>query len=130
MEELEEGLAELKIKEEEKPCSDPDMTDTEEENSWVKRWGRFRKVAVKSKLGVNRIEIKKPPKTNLKIRFRKIIDSSKQPAVERWISIPREPKVEANKKMSCLKGATPRDWDICYAFHKEQQMKDEKSEAL
>ncbi|MCI63870.1 hypothetical protein A2U01_0085127, partial [Trifolium medium] len=32
--------------------------------------------------------------------------------------------------MSCVKGAIPRDWDICYAFYKEQQMQDEKSEAL
>ncbi|MCI81079.1 hypothetical protein A2U01_0102351, partial [Trifolium medium] len=47
-----------------------------------------------------------------------------------WISIPREPKVEVDKKMSCVKGTTPREWDISYAFYKEQQMNDEKSEAL
>ncbi|MCI32322.1 hypothetical protein A2U01_0053535, partial [Trifolium medium] len=115
IEELEEGLAELKMKEE-KPYLDLDMTDDEEEDLWVRRWGRFRKVAVRSKLGVNRIEVKKPPRPNLKIRFKKILDSSKQPDEVKWINIPREPKVEVKKKMSCLKGATPREWDICYAF--------------
>ncbi|MCI34575.1 hypothetical protein A2U01_0055795, partial [Trifolium medium] len=128
MEELEEGLAKLKIKKE-KPCPDLDMTDIEDEDLWVRRWGRFRKVAVRSKIGVNKIEIKKPPRSNLKIKFRKILDSSKQPAEVKWINIPREPRVEVNKKISCVKGAIPREWDICYAFHKEQQMNDEKSEA-
>ncbi|MCI73513.1 hypothetical protein A2U01_0094777, partial [Trifolium medium] len=50
MEELEEGLAELEIKKEE-PC--PEITNLDEEDLWVRRWGRFRKVAVKTKLGIN-----------------------------------------------------------------------------
>ncbi|MCI66173.1 hypothetical protein A2U01_0087431, partial [Trifolium medium] len=64
---------------EEKPCPDLDITEIKEEDLWVRRWGRFRKVAVKSKFGVNKIEAKKPPRLNLKIKFRKVIDSSKQP---------------------------------------------------
>ncbi|MCI58546.1 hypothetical protein A2U01_0079801, partial [Trifolium medium] len=79
LEELEEGLAELKM-EEEQPCPDLDMNmlDIKEENRdiWTKRWGKYRKVAVKSKFGVNKIEVKKPPRPNLKIKFRKVIDST------------------------------------------------------
>ncbi|MCI04991.1 hypothetical protein A2U01_0026040, partial [Trifolium medium] len=127
LEELEAGLAELDI-EEEKPCLDLDMTDIKKEDLWVRRWGRFRKVAVRSNFGVNKIEVKKPQKTNMKIKFRKVIDSSKQPAEVKWVNVPREPKVEVKK--SCVKGDIPREWDACYAFHKEQQMHDEKSEAL
>ncbi|MCI60555.1 hypothetical protein A2U01_0081811, partial [Trifolium medium] len=62
--------------------------------------------------------------------FRKVIDSSKQPEEVKWISVPRKPKVEASTKKSCVKGDIPMEWDICYAFHKEQQLHDEKSEAL
>ncbi|MCI95047.1 hypothetical protein A2U01_0116345, partial [Trifolium medium] len=50
LEELEEGLAELEM-EEEKPCPDKDMPDVKKEDLWVRRWGRFRKVAVRSKFG-------------------------------------------------------------------------------
>ncbi|MCI84116.1 hypothetical protein A2U01_0105392, partial [Trifolium medium] len=46
------------------------------------------------------------------------------------ISVPREPRVKVSTKKSCVKGDVPREWDICYAFHKEHQMHDEKSEAL
>ncbi|MCI69639.1 hypothetical protein A2U01_0090902, partial [Trifolium medium] len=65
MEELEEGLAELEM-EEEKTCPEVDLTDIKKENLWVRRWGRFQKVAVRSKMGVNKIEVKKPPRPNLK----------------------------------------------------------------
>ncbi|MCI89811.1 hypothetical protein A2U01_0111100, partial [Trifolium medium] len=54
------------------------MPDIKKEDLWVRRWGKFRKVAVRSKFGVNKIEVKEPPKPNLKIKFRKVIDSSKQ----------------------------------------------------
>ncbi|MCI30427.1 hypothetical protein A2U01_0051636 [Trifolium medium] len=57
LEELEAGLAELDMKEE-KPCPDLDMTNIKKEDLWVRRWGRFRKVAVRSKFGVNKIEVK------------------------------------------------------------------------
>ncbi|MCI84895.1 hypothetical protein A2U01_0106173, partial [Trifolium medium] len=50
LEELEEGPAELEM-EEEKPCPDSDMTDIKGEDLWVRRWGRFQKVAVRSKFG-------------------------------------------------------------------------------
>ncbi|MCI58021.1 hypothetical protein A2U01_0079274, partial [Trifolium medium] len=46
----EEGLAELEM-EEEKPCPDLDMTDIKKEDLWVRRWGKFRKVAIRSKFG-------------------------------------------------------------------------------
>ncbi|MCI47041.1 hypothetical protein A2U01_0068282, partial [Trifolium medium] len=62
LEELEEELAELEI-ESEKPCP---TLDIKKEDLWVRRWGRFLKVAVRSKFGVNKIEIKKPPRPNLK----------------------------------------------------------------
>ncbi|CAJ2672945.1 unnamed protein product [Trifolium pratense] len=90
MKELEAGLAKLEMKE--KPCPYLDMTDIKKEDIWVRRWGRLRKVAVKSKLGVNKIEIKKPEKCNIKIKFKKVIDYSKQPAKVKWISVPREPE--------------------------------------
>ncbi|MCI59389.1 hypothetical protein A2U01_0080644, partial [Trifolium medium] len=54
LEELEAGLAGLDM--EEKPCPDLDMTDIKEEDLWVRRWGRFCKVAVRSKFGVNKIK--------------------------------------------------------------------------
>ncbi|MCI30481.1 hypothetical protein A2U01_0051690 [Trifolium medium] len=116
--------------EEEKPCPNSDIPDIKKEDLWVRRWGRFNKVAVQSKFGVNKIEVKKTPRPNLKVGFRKVIDSSKQPAEVKWISVPREQKVEVSQKKSCVKGDTPRKWDICYAFYKEQQMHNEKSEAL
>ncbi|MCI47573.1 hypothetical protein A2U01_0068815, partial [Trifolium medium] len=65
--------------EEEKSCPALDITDFKKEDLWVRRWGRFRKVAVRSMFGVNKIEVKKPPRPNLKIKFRKVIDSFKQP---------------------------------------------------
>ncbi|MCI89987.1 hypothetical protein A2U01_0111276, partial [Trifolium medium] len=40
------------------------------------------------------------------------------------------PKVEVSTKRSCVQGDIPRKWDVCYAFHKEQQMHDEKNGAL
>ncbi|MCI77257.1 hypothetical protein A2U01_0098527, partial [Trifolium medium] len=54
------------------PCPELNITDLKEEDLWVRRWGRFQKVAVRSKFGVNRIEVKKPPRPNLKIKFRKV----------------------------------------------------------
>ncbi|MCI52431.1 hypothetical protein A2U01_0073675, partial [Trifolium medium] len=52
--------------EEEKPCPYWDITNIKDEDLWVRRRGRFHKVAVRSKFGVNRIEVKKPPRLNLK----------------------------------------------------------------
>ncbi|MCI25903.1 hypothetical protein A2U01_0047094, partial [Trifolium medium] len=40
----------------EKSHPDLDITDIKKEDLWVRRWGRFRKVAVRSKFGVNKIE--------------------------------------------------------------------------
>ncbi|MCI55985.1 hypothetical protein A2U01_0077236, partial [Trifolium medium] len=65
LKELEEGLVELEMEKEE-PCSALDITNIKKEDLWVQRWGRFQKVAVRSKFGVNRIEVKKPPRPNLK----------------------------------------------------------------
>ncbi|MCI85083.1 hypothetical protein A2U01_0106362, partial [Trifolium medium] len=44
LEELEEGLAELEM-EEDNSCPDLDMTNIKKEELWVRRWGRFHKVA-------------------------------------------------------------------------------------
>ncbi|MCI94360.1 hypothetical protein A2U01_0115658, partial [Trifolium medium] len=44
--------------------------------------------------------------------------------------MPRETKVEVSTRKSCVNRDIPRKWDICYAFNKEQQMHDTKSEAL
>ncbi|MCI66799.1 hypothetical protein A2U01_0088057, partial [Trifolium medium] len=71
MEELEEGLEELEMKKEE-PRPDVNMTNRDGEDLWVRRWGKFQKVAVKTKFGINKIEVKKPPRPNLKIKFRKV----------------------------------------------------------
>ncbi|MCI32499.1 hypothetical protein A2U01_0053713, partial [Trifolium medium] len=64
----------------------PDLSDKldtltiKEENKalWVRRWGKNRKVAVRSKFGVNKEPLKKPSRENLKIRFKKIIDKDKR----------------------------------------------------
>ncbi|MCI24833.1 hypothetical protein A2U01_0046019, partial [Trifolium medium] len=119
LEELEEGLTEIEM-EEEKSRPALDIANIKKEDLWVRRWGRFQKIAVRSKPGIDKIEVKKPPRPNLKVKFRKIIDSSKQPAEVKWISVPREPKEEVSTKKICVKGDIPREWDICYAFHKEQ----------
>ncbi|MCI68096.1 hypothetical protein A2U01_0089355, partial [Trifolium medium] len=66
MEELEEGLTELAMKKEEPR---PKVKDFNGEDLWVRRWGRFQKVAVKTQLGINKIEVKKPHRPNLKIKF-------------------------------------------------------------
>ncbi|MCI51009.1 hypothetical protein A2U01_0072253, partial [Trifolium medium] len=63
----------------------------------------------------------KPPRPNLKTKFRKVIDSSKQPEEVKWINIPIESKVEVSKKKSWIEGDSPREWDICYSTFKEQQ---------
>ncbi|MCI54105.1 hypothetical protein A2U01_0075352, partial [Trifolium medium] len=54
----------MEMKEESSP--DLDMADITKEDLWVRRWGRFQKVAVRSKLGINKIAVKKPPRPNLK----------------------------------------------------------------
>ncbi|MCI44848.1 hypothetical protein A2U01_0066087, partial [Trifolium medium] len=59
-----------------------------------------------------------------------ISQSSRKPEEVKWINIPRVPKVEEGNKKSCVKEDIPREWDMCYAFHKEQQMHDKKSETL
>ncbi|PNX81572.1 hypothetical protein L195_g037595 [Trifolium pratense] len=97
MEELEDGLADLDL--EKKPYPPAiDIADVKKEELWVRRWGRFRKVAVRSQPGINTTPIKKTPRPNIKIRFKKITDYSKQPAEVKWISIPRKPKVKVSEK--------------------------------
>ncbi|MCI86077.1 hypothetical protein A2U01_0107356, partial [Trifolium medium] len=49
--------------EEEEPCP---ALNIKKEDLWVRRWGRFQKVVVRSKFGVNKIEVKKPLRPNLK----------------------------------------------------------------
>ncbi|MCI03415.1 hypothetical protein A2U01_0024454, partial [Trifolium medium] len=126
LEELEEGLAELKLSDEEqlspKFCNNLDSMYLKDENKeeWTKRWGRYRKTAARSKIGVNRIDIKKPPRPNLKIKFKRIMDSSENPAKERWINIPREAKTKTEEK-HWLKGGRPKEWETYYATYKEQQ---------
>ncbi|MCI09226.1 hypothetical protein A2U01_0030309, partial [Trifolium medium] len=105
LDELEEDMSQLTMEEE--PLS-PDLIhqmkllNIKEENKalWVRRWGKNRK----------------------------IID--KDSRSEKWINIPREVKEVKSKRKTLFKGDPPREWDICYAFYKEQQMHDEKSEAL
>ncbi|MCI91648.1 hypothetical protein A2U01_0112942, partial [Trifolium medium] len=50
LEELEEGFAVLEM-EEEKSSPDWDLLDIKKEDLWVRRTGRFHKVAVRSKFG-------------------------------------------------------------------------------
>ncbi|MCI00171.1 hypothetical protein A2U01_0021188 [Trifolium medium] len=91
-----------------------------EENKalWIRRWGRHRKVAAKSKFGVKG-PAKKTFKERLKIRFRKIIDNDSR--LEKWINIPRKAAVEKTKRKSCVKGDRPKSWELCFAHFKEQQ---------
>ncbi|CAJ2637120.1 unnamed protein product [Trifolium pratense] len=116
MEELEDGIAELDMDKKSYPPA-IDIADVKKEDLWVRRWGRFRKVAVRSEPGINTTPIKKPPRPNMKFRFKKITDHSKQPAEVKWVSVPRKPKVEVSK--SCVKGDTSDKHDICYAPYKE-----------
>ena len=53
----------------------------------VTTWGRQRKLATRSKLGVNTAPLKKPAPERLKLKFKRI-DKEK----DRWINIPRIPK--------------------------------------
>jgi hypothetical protein len=39
---------------------------------WVKAWGRQRKVATRSKFGVNTVPLKKPAADGLKLKFKTI----------------------------------------------------------
>ncbi|MCI13348.1 hypothetical protein A2U01_0034465 [Trifolium medium] len=107
-----------------------DMLTIKEDNKglWVRRWGKNCKVAVRSKVGVNKEPVKKPSREDLKIKFKKIIDKDKRS--EKWINIPRKVKEVKRREKTLFKGDPPREWDIYYAFYKEQQMHDEKSEAL
>jgi hypothetical protein len=54
---------------------------------WVKAWGRQRKVATRSKLGVNTTPLKKPAGEGLKLKFKRV-DKEK----DRRVNIPRKPK--------------------------------------
>jgi hypothetical protein len=54
---------------------------------WVKAWGRQRKVAKRSKFGVNTTPLKKSAADGLKLKFKRI-DKEK----DRWVNIPRETK--------------------------------------
>ncbi|MCI19110.1 hypothetical protein A2U01_0040265, partial [Trifolium medium] len=94
IEDLEEELSQLKM-DDGQLSSDTshqmEMLNIKEENRaiWTKRWGKHRKVATRSKFGVNKVEVKKPPRPNLKIRFKRIIDNEKQPEEVKWVNIPR-----------------------------------------
>ncbi|MCH98900.1 hypothetical protein A2U01_0019909 [Trifolium medium] len=92
----------------------PDLSDQldtltiKEENKalWVRRWGRNRKVAVRSKFGVNKEPIKKPSRENLKIKFKKIIDKDKRS--EKWINIPRKVEEVKRREKTLFKGDPPK----------------------
>ncbi|MCI04017.1 hypothetical protein A2U01_0025059, partial [Trifolium medium] len=133
IEELEEDMSQLTM-EEDKISSELShelkLLDIKEGNKeqWVHRWGRNRKIATKSKFGVKREPLKKPSMESMKLRFKRITDKDTYP--ERWINIPREAKEVKHGRKTLFKGDSPKEWDICYAFYKEQQMHDEKSEAL
>ncbi|MCH94640.1 hypothetical protein A2U01_0015603 [Trifolium medium] len=78
LEELEENMSQLTMEKE--PLS-PDLSYQmkllnikENKALWVRRWGKNRKVATRSKFGVNKEPVKIPSRKNLKVRFRKIID--------------------------------------------------------
>ncbi|MCI90501.1 hypothetical protein A2U01_0111793, partial [Trifolium medium] len=49
-----------------KSYPDLDTTGIKIEDLWVRRWGRFHKVAIRSKGGIDKIKVKKPPRPNLK----------------------------------------------------------------
>ncbi|MCI01706.1 hypothetical protein A2U01_0022733, partial [Trifolium medium] len=126
LEELEKEMSQLTMEEEQLSpdlSRQMEMLDIKEENRalWVRRWGKNRKVATRSKFRVSKVQIKKPPTPNLKVRFKRIVDKEKQPEEVKWVNIPREVSEVKSKKKSWLKGYQPREWDICYAYYKEQQ---------
>ncbi|MCH81325.1 hypothetical protein A2U01_0002110 [Trifolium medium] len=129
IDELEEEMSQLKMEEEQiSPylSHQLEVLNIKEENRAIstKRWGKLRKVATRSKFGVHKIEVKKPPRPNRKIKFKRVVDSTKQPEEVKWVNIPREIKEEKGKKKNLLREDSPREWDVCYAFFKEQQQSD------
>ncbi|MCI29631.1 hypothetical protein A2U01_0050840 [Trifolium medium] len=111
---LQEEMSQLKMKEEQLSpdlSHQMEMLNTKEENRaiWTKRWGKLRKVATRSKFGVHKIEVKKPPRPNLKIKFKRVVDSTKHPEEVKWVNIPREVKEVKSKKKNWLRGDCPEE---------------------
>ena len=82
--------------------------------TWVKAWGRYRKVAKRSKFGVNTPPLKKPAAERKEERKK-----------NNWVNTPKEQKKEhppRSKGKSIIKTASSEDdGQLCFATFKEQQ---------
>jgi hypothetical protein len=128
IEELEEEMAQLQIeasKEEEVPEGLTNIMkrltiEVDIQAPWVKTWGRNRKVAKRSKFGVNTPPLKKPAAEGKKERFKRVDKEN-----NRWVGAQREQKKEdapRGKGKSIIKTASSEDdGGLCFVTFKEQQ---------
>jgi hypothetical protein len=82
-------------------------------------WGRQRKVATRSKLGVNTAPLKKPAADGLKLKFKRI-----DKATDCWVNIPRKPKEgqpPRSKGNPILRADMSDEGGPCFATFKEKQ---------
>ncbi|WJX72555.1 hypothetical protein P8452_56423 [Trifolium repens] len=82
--------------------------------TWVKAWGRYRKVAKRSKFGVNTPPLKKPA-----------AEKKEERKKNKWVNTPKEQKKEhppRSKGKSIMKTVPSEDDErLCFATFKERQ---------
>ncbi|KAK2374241.1 hypothetical protein QL285_075217 [Trifolium repens] len=122
IEELENEMAQLEIEiaqEEEVPEELTNQLkrltiEVDIRSTWVKAWGRNRKVARKSKFGVNTPPLKKPAAERIEERMK-----------NNWVNAPKEQKKEhppRSKGKSIMKTVPSEDDErLCFATFKEKQ---------
>ncbi|KAK2381684.1 hypothetical protein QL285_069275 [Trifolium repens] len=123
IEELENEMAQLEIETAQEEEVPEELTDklkrltieVDIRATWVKAWGRNRKVAKRSKFEVNTPPLKKPAA------------GRKERKKNSWVDTPKEQKKEhppKGKEKSIIKTA-PDDGQLCFAIFKEQQNPEE-----
>jgi hypothetical protein len=122
IEELENEMAQLEIETAQEEEVPEELTDklkrltieVDIRATWVKAWGRNRKVARKSKFGVNTPPLKKPAAERKEEREKKS-----------WVNAPKEQKKEhppKGKGKSIIKTVPSEDdGQLCFATFKEKQ---------
>ncbi|KAK2382422.1 hypothetical protein QL285_069958 [Trifolium repens] len=122
IEELENEMAQLEIETAQEEEVPEELTDklkrltieVDIRATWVKAWGRNRKVARKSKFGVNTPPLNKPPAERKKERKK-----------NNWVNAPKEQKKEhplRSKGKSIMKTVPSEDDErLCFSTFKEKQ---------
>ncbi|KAK2409656.1 hypothetical protein QL285_045071 [Trifolium repens] len=120
--ELENEMAQLEIETSQEEEVPEELTeklkrltiDVDIRATWVKAWGRNRKVARKSKFGVNTPPLKKPAAERKEEREKKS-----------WVNAPKEPKKEdppkGKGKFIIKTVPSEDDGQLCFATFKEKQ---------